>query len=199
MKKFLSLPAEKQDKMVTAAMTLFGEVGYKKAYISEIASAAGISKALVFHYFGTKRALYSYLVYYTGKIVMTEEQDKREVTGKGFFERALVTLRFRLTIMKKYPAMSLFIQSVYKEDDPEVAGDIERLLAIATDMHAPIDLLASDAAIFKAGVDPAIVASLVSKYIEGVISTCDSSLSIESVISDAAVCLSFLNMQLCMK
>jgi len=55
MRKFLSLPQEKQNRIVDAAMNLFGEVGYKKAYISEIAAASGISKALVFHSYGRKK------------------------------------------------------------------------------------------------------------------------------------------------
>ena len=197
MKKFLSLPKEKQNRIVTAAMALFGEVGYKKAYISEIAMSASISKALIFHYFSSKRGLYSYLVYYTGKIVMTEAQETREMLNKDFFERAVISIKFRLTIKSRYPAMSKFMESVYNEDDPEVASDIERLLAIATDMHAKADLAPGEERMFKSGVDPAQVVSLVEKYTEGIIAGWDRNSSIEDTMSEVSGCLNMLKRNLC--
>jgi len=192
MKKFLSLPPEKQNKIVTAAMTLFGEVGYKKAYISEIASAAGISKALIFHYFSSKKGLYAYLVYYTGKIVMTEAQHERDTAGKDFFDRALITIKFRLTLKSRYPAMNAFIDSVFNEDDKEVAADIERLLAIATDMHASLTLAPGEEKLFKSGASPQHVIKLVDKYAEGIVGTFSTNDSVDDTIKEAADCLMML-------
>ena len=197
MRKFLSLPKEKQDKIVTSAMTLFGEVGYKKAYISEIAAAAGISKALVFHYFGSKKGLYSYLVYYTGKIVMTEAQEKRDTQSKDFFDRAIVTLGFRLSIKSRYPAMSKFMDSVSSENEDEVAPDINRLMAIATDMHAKTTLDAGEESIFRDGVDPSLVVRLVEVYSEGVVSGWDHTSSVDETVAEAALCLDMLKINLC--
>jgi len=197
MRKFLSLPQEKQNRIVTAAMKLFGEVGYKKAYISEIASASGISKALVFHYFGSKKGLYSYLVYYTGKIVMTEAQHERDTVNKDFFDRVIITLKFRLSIKNRYPAMSLFMESVYNEDEPEVASDIERLLAIATDMHAKVELHPGEERVFKDGVDPKQVISLVEKYTEGVVYGWDNSIPLDETIQEVTECLYMLKSNLC--
>ena len=197
MRKFLSLPQEKQNRIVDAAMNLFGEVGYKKAYISEIAAASGISKALVFHYFASKKGLYSYLVYYTGKIMMTEAQHERDTANKDFFARAAVTVRFRLSIKSRYPAMTSFIDSVFNEDEPEVAADIERLLAIATDMHSKTEVGTGEAENFKAGVDPVIVAELVEKYTEGVIAGWDNKSSIDETMSSVTKCLDMLKENLC--
>jgi len=192
MRKFLSLPQEKQNRIVDAAMTLFGEVGYKKAYISEIAASAGISKALVFHYFGSKKGLYSYLVYYTGKIVMTEAQHDRDTADKDFFERALVTIRFRLSIKSRYPAMNTFMESVFNEDEPEVAADIERLLAIATDMHSKVEMSVSEAAALRPGVDPVMLAELVEKYTEGVIFGWNKDIPVDDVMQGVTGCIEML-------
>jgi len=184
MRKFLSQPQEKQNRIVTAAMTVFGEVGYKKAYISEIATAAGISKALIFHYFGSKKGLYSYLVYYTGKIVMTEAQEKRDTLNKDFFERALTITRFRLSMKERYPAMSSFMESVFGEDDEEVAEDIARLLAIATDMHAKVMLDVGEENMFKAEVKPMHVVNLVSTYIEGIMHAWNEKSNVDEVMKE---------------
>jgi len=196
MKKFLSLPQEKQNRIVNAAMNLFGEVGYKKAYISEIAAAAGISKALVFHYFGSKKGLYSYLVYYTGKIVMTEAQEDRDTVGKDFFDRAIITIKFRLSIKSRYPAMNMFIESVYNEDDPEVFADIERLKAIATDMHSKVELIGDEATHFISGVDPVQVVNLVEKYADGVVHGWDDSASVDEVMAEVTNCSNMLRASL---
>jgi len=197
MRKFLSLPQEKQNRVVNAAMNLFGEVGYKKAYISEIAASAGISKALVFHYFGSKKGLYSYLVYYTGKIIMTEEQHERDTANKDFFDRAIITIKFRLSIKSRYPAMNAFIESVYNEDEPEVAADIDRLKAIATDMHSKVELSASEAGIFKDSADPLQVVSLMEKYTEGVVYDWNNGLSIEETMKEVSGCINMLRKNLC--
>ncbi|MDR2599487.1 MAG: TetR/AcrR family transcriptional regulator [Oscillospiraceae bacterium] len=196
MRKFLSLPQEKQNRIVTAAMTLFGEVGYKKAYISEIASMAGISKALIFHYFSSKMGLYSYLVYYTGKIVMTEAQENRETLNKDFFDRVSITVAFRLAMKKRYPAMSIFMESVYKEDDPEVVPDVERLLAIATDMHSKVELAVGEESLFKSGVNPQSVVSLLEKYADGVVYNWNDSESIEDTMKEVNACLGMLRRSL---
>jgi len=196
MKNFLTLPQEKQNKVISAAMTLFGEVGYKKAYISEIASKAGISKSLIFHYFGSKRALYSYLVYYTGKVVMTEAQDKRKTLNRDFFDRVIATIKFRLEIKYRYPAMNLFLESVYNEDDPEVAGDIERLLAVATDMHERVQLNSDEIALFKTNVDPQQVVDLIDKYTEGVVYGRNDSVSTDDIIEDVTNCMQMLKKNL---
>ena len=197
MRKFLSLPQEKQNRIVDAAMNLFGEVGYKKAYISEIAAAAGISKALVFHYFGSKKGLYSYLVYYTGKIVMTEAQQDRDTANKGFFERVAVTIRFRLSIKNRYPAMTAFIDSVFNEDEPEVAADIDRLKAIATDMHSKVEVSSDEAGIFKNSVDILQVVGLIEKYTEGVVVGWNNHGSVDDAMKEVAACLEMLKSNLC--
>jgi len=197
MRKFLSLPQEKQNRIVDAAMNLFGEVGYKKAYISEIAAASGISKALVFHYFGSKKGLYSYLVYYTGKIVMTEAQHSRDTAGKDFFDRTAVIIKFRLSVKNRYPAMNIFMDSVFDEDDPEVAADIDRLKAIATDMHAKPEIKEGEATLFKPGVDPVSVVNLVDKYTEGVVMGWGSHLSVDDTMKEVSQCLGMLKVCLC--
>lgn len=192
MRKFLSQPQEKQNKIVTAAMSIFGEVGYKKAYISEIAAAAGISKALIFHYFGSKKGLYSYLVYYTGKIVMTEAQEKKDTQNKDFYERAVAITRFRLSIKKRYPAMSCFMESVFKEDEEEVAEDISRLLAIATDMHTKVTLDPAEEIMFKNGVNPNHVVNLVSTYIEGIMQAFSEESELDKVMEEVTECIELL-------
>lgn len=48
-----------REEILAAARTAFGEVGYDRATIRQIASAAGVDPALVHHYFGPKADLYA--------------------------------------------------------------------------------------------------------------------------------------------
>ena len=56
--RFFSLPAEKQQTIINAGYRVFSQNSYKNSPMSEIAAAAGISKALLFHLcFGTSAFL----------------------------------------------------------------------------------------------------------------------------------------------
>lgn len=55
---FFALPGEKQQRIINAGYRVFGASSYQKSPVSEIAAEAGISKALLFHYFQNKKALY---------------------------------------------------------------------------------------------------------------------------------------------
>lgn len=48
-----------RDQILAAARATFGEVGYDRATIRQIASVAGVDPALVHHYFGPKSELYA--------------------------------------------------------------------------------------------------------------------------------------------
>ena len=53
--RFYSLPEEKRSAILNAGFHVFSQNTYKKSPMSEIADAAGISKALMFHYFHNKK------------------------------------------------------------------------------------------------------------------------------------------------
>ena len=57
-KKFESLPEERQEAIISAAVETFGSNDYKSASTEDIARKAGISKGLLFFYFKNKRDLY---------------------------------------------------------------------------------------------------------------------------------------------
>lgn len=76
----------------------FSTNGYKKASVSDIAIATGISKALVCHYFGTKKALYLYLIDLCINTIMNELHQKFDTSVTDFFARIKLqpVLKFRL-------------------------------------------------------------------------------------------------------
>lgn len=157
MEKFLNLPAEKQKTIIDAALKSFGTNGYKKTSVSDIATAAGISKAMVFHYFGTKKALYLYLIDLCGSVIMKEIDEKFDYTVTDFFERIKLSSNIKISIIKKHPGMSDFLTSMYFETDEEVKEDIKAILTKSEAFRRKISFDGMDYSRFKEGVDPNLV------------------------------------------
>ncbi|KZL90506.1 TetR/AcrR family transcriptional regulator [Clostridium magnum] len=62
--KFESLPQEKKKRILDACIEEFALNGYDKASTNSIVKKAGISKGLLFHYFGSKKTLFLYVFDY---------------------------------------------------------------------------------------------------------------------------------------
>ena len=93
--------------------------------------------------------------------------------------------------------MNAFIESVHNEDEPEVEADIDRLKAIATDMHSNVELSVGESGMLKDGIDPLQVVGLVEKYTEGIVYGWNNSLSIDETMKDVSQCLDMLKKHLC--
>ena len=89
MDKFFALSEDKQATIINAALQCFGKFGYGKASINDIAVAAGISKASVFQYLGSKKGLYKHLLTYAGKIIMESFQKDDFNEKTDLFNRVL--------------------------------------------------------------------------------------------------------------
>lgn len=153
MEKFLSLPLEKQNTIIDAALRIFGTNGYKKASVSDIAVAARISKAMVFHYFGTKKALYLYLINLCGTIIMNEVNERFDNSISDFFDRIKMSSSIEMSVMKRYAAIPTFLASVYFETDEEVKDDIKEVLGSGEDFRNKIAFDGVDFSRFKDEID----------------------------------------------
>ena len=65
-------PAQRRDQILDAANALFAERGYDEVSVEDIASAAGVARGLVHHYFGGRKEVYIALLERLG--TMREEQ-----------------------------------------------------------------------------------------------------------------------------
>jgi AcrR family transcriptional regulator len=169
LENFLSLPLEKQNIMIDAALLCFGTNGYKKTSVNDIAAAAGISKALVFHYFGTKKALYLYLIDLCTRIIMNELNEKFDNAVTDFFARIKLATSIEISVMKKHPAILSFLDSVYFENDDEVKADIKAILANgeSESLRSKIAFEGTDTSKFKEDIDPRLVMKILSLLTDG--------------------------------
>lgn len=169
MENFLSLPIEKQNLIIDAALLCFGTNGYKKTSISDIAAAAGISKALVFHYFGTKKALYLYLIDLCTHIIINELNEKFDNAVTDFFDRIKLATSIEISVMKKHPAILSFLDSAYFENDDEVKADIKAILenSESESLRSKIAFEGTDTSKFKDDIDPKLVMKILTLLTDG--------------------------------
>lgn len=115
---FDSLPTDKRLAILSAAFSCFGDNGYRKTSIADIAKAAGISKASVFQYFGTKKALYLYLY----DFAVGEISENMVPGGEDFFDCLKAATEAKIKVMTRFPGMFDFLASTLTETDAEIVG-----------------------------------------------------------------------------
>lgn len=170
MEIFFRLPIEKQNIIIDAALKSFGTNGYKKSSISDIATGAGISKAMIFHYFGTKKALYLYLVDLCSNIIMNEFDEKFDNSVTDFFDRILLSTNIEISVLKKHPEILSFLTSMYFENDKEVQEEIKVNLEKGEVFRNKITVDSIDESKFKDGIDSKFVMKMFGWLAEGYIS-----------------------------
>lgn len=117
--KFFDVNKDKQDNIINAALKLFATKGYKDASTDVIVKEAGISKGLLFHYFGSKKGLYEFICDYSEKYMTLELTRSVKSAKKDFFTVISEIELGRCRVARNYPYMHQFLRSLSSEKDPE--------------------------------------------------------------------------------
>jgi AcrR family transcriptional regulator len=81
---------DRQASLIVAAASLFAAKGFNGTTTKEIAKAAGVSEALVFKYFPTKRTLYAAIL--AEKVTVTELLEAVEAAAKKHDDHRVFTM-----------------------------------------------------------------------------------------------------------
>ena len=120
--------------IINGAMKCFSIHGYDKASMADIAKEAGVSKALLFHYFETKKKLFLYLWDLTAEKTRESLVASDVVGDKDFFSVMEKGLKAKMDLARSWPWMAIFAVKAWYEDDPEVSPDITK----STDPYAKV-------------------------------------------------------------
>ena len=123
--KFFDLKKEKQDRMINAALKVFAENGYKHASTDDIVAEAGISKGLLFHYFGSKLGLYTFLHDYSVRFMKLELTTGVSSSAHDYFEIRKQIEFAKMQVLKNYPYMQQFLDRCATENVSEALAAIE--------------------------------------------------------------------------
>jgi AcrR family transcriptional regulator len=167
MENFLSLPEDKQKTIRNSALKVFGENGYKKASVKDIADEADISKSMVFHYFGTKKDLYLYLVDYCSKVLTGPLTSIQKDLPRDYFERMKVATEKQMGVLKDEPFFLKFLTSMLSESDPEVSEELQTYRDYAATFQSSYALDDMDFSKFKDDVDLKVILRMMVWMAEG--------------------------------
>ena len=164
--KFTALDAGKQERILNAAMKEF-TAGYKNASTDNIVKKAGISKGLIFHYFGTKEGLYHFLIDYAIDVIQREFVDKIHIVHSDVLENIWQLSLLKGELSFRYPALFDFVANAYI--DTTAPGDNKLLLRQGeSQAHLTKQIFSRvDYSLFRDDIDPQMAIRILLWTIEG--------------------------------
>jgi AcrR family transcriptional regulator len=126
-------PDGRRTALITAAISEFATAGYLAASTNHIVEAAGVSKGLLFHYFGDKKGLYIGAVQACITEVMRRFDERLGPTSPDLFERLRQYTLAKWSLIEKDPMIFAFLQEAMT-DPPEDLRDA--LLASTAEITA---------------------------------------------------------------
>ncbi|MGY2873383.1 AcrR family transcriptional regulator [Marmoricola sp. URHA0025 HA25] len=110
--------ADRESQIVAVGCRLFGEAGFAATSVADVAEAAGISKPLIYNYFGSKEGLYAVCVQHAAEI-LTAEIERTAATGTVGLARAVVTLDGMFRALAPHPWMWHLVFDPTAPRDPD--------------------------------------------------------------------------------
>lgn len=123
--KFFDLKKEKQDRMINGALKIFALNGYQKASTDDIVKEAGISKGLLFHYFGSKAGLYVFVYEYSARYMAMELQRAVSLRERDLFLLFVQIEEAKNVLLRNYPYMQKFLLSSREIADEKIREEIK--------------------------------------------------------------------------
>lgn len=142
---------EKRDNIINSAMKEFSKNTFQKASTNIIVEDAGISKGLLFHYFGSKDKLYKYLVYFCFKVITEKIVEELDWEQKDIFLRLKEVSMIKFKVFQQYPYLADFSLMVFQ------GKTVEEIMQINPDF--PLELYSQiytrniDFSLFKEDID----------------------------------------------
>lgn len=122
--KFFALVPEKQDAVINAGLHVFAAYDYRHASTDMIAKRAGISKSLLFHYFGNKKEFYLFLYDYAIRYFMDQLRGLYDHSKTDFFDILADAQLAKMELAKRYPDLSQFLIQGYLDKDIEIEASV---------------------------------------------------------------------------
>ena len=120
-----NIPENKKNKIIHASLSEFIKSGYNEASTNKIIQEAGISKGLLFHYFGSKKNLYLFLVDYCMRKAQDDYMEKLDQLSPDLIQRSMEWALEKIRLYKISPLVYAFIASVFIKIPEELKPELE--------------------------------------------------------------------------
>lgn len=147
----INLDEERKVNIINSAMKEFSRNSFQQASTNIIVKDAGISKGLLFHYFGTKAKLYEYLEYFSMKTVTENIVEKMDWKQEDIFLRLKEISMIKFKLFQKYPYLAEFFLKIYENKTAEEI--LDSYPDASLELYSEIYIRNIDYSLFKEGVD----------------------------------------------
>lgn len=158
--KFFDLKTEKQDRMINASLKIFALNGYQYASTDDIVKEAGISKGLLFHYFGSKLGLYTFLADYCVRYMKMEIANAASEKETDYFVILKDIEQAKLSALKKFPYLQQYLSTMEKETDEAASKAVSEQRSNLGNMYQDV-MKKADYSQFRAEADAKRVTKMV--------------------------------------
>ncbi|MGO3116192.1 TetR/AcrR family transcriptional regulator [Enterococcus pseudoavium] len=106
---------QKEKSILATSAKLFGKSGYRETKTDQIAVEAGVSKGLLFHYFGNKAGLYQATYDYAAEFFYQQIDYSVWTEAADLLEMVVDATKYKISLQLKYPIEFDFLLKVYAE------------------------------------------------------------------------------------
>ena len=164
---FENLPEEKKKRIIDACLEEFSKMGYTGASTNEIVKKAGISKGLLFHYFGNKKNLYLYILDKAIEHTMSRFRTECGKLPADLFDRIAHIGMVRIRLGNEEPAIyELLFNSFYKMPE-ELRDEMTQRYERINKEQVPPVLEGLDLSKLRYSIKPEMAISTVLIFLEG--------------------------------
>ncbi|HEX2946857.1 MAG TPA: TetR/AcrR family transcriptional regulator [Clostridia bacterium] len=164
---FEKLPEEKKEKIIRACMEVFAEKGFEGASTNEIVQKAGISKGILFHYFGNKKDLFLYILDKTLDKAVNELNSYLDPLPSDIFERIAITGMMKLKMALEQPLVYKLIYITFVNTPDSLKAAVQERYKKLYDIALPMIYNGIDYSRVRDGVDPQKAIEVLVLFMEG--------------------------------
>ena len=117
---FEKLPDEKKELIVSTGIREFSSRSYREVSTDELTRSCGISKGILFHYFGSKKNFYLYCLECALKRLGTEEPGGCE-GGEDFYGIIFTEMQRKISLCTAHPDETLMVNMASRDPSEEIS------------------------------------------------------------------------------
>jgi AcrR family transcriptional regulator len=157
---------DKKTNIFQAALKVFSQYGFDKASTVEIASFAGVSKGLVFHYYKNKHNLFMEVYKESLNIASKEIYEKINYQEPDLLDRMYQSIFSKMMLIGKYPDIFDFLKIAYFEENEKIKYEIQNINSeLLKDSFTKI-FTGIDYSLFRNDIDPNLAISTITMALE---------------------------------
>ena len=163
---FENLTEDKKQRILQTCIQEFAEKGYEKASTNTIIKDAEISKGILFHYFGSKKGLFLYVVEYCLQFFVSEYAKYPLQISSDIFDRILEIGMIKLKITHANPKISQLVLHAYMNTPEDIRSEIHNKYTKLSNELLPTLFKDIDYSKFRDDVDPKKALEMVMLFLE---------------------------------